>query len=410
MKKKVLLVCYGAGHSNIMAPVFNRLQADGFVHPVVLALSIAKNHFKSHNVPFRTLSDYKNLIMDADAEQYGELLADRWHVEASGLTRTESVIYLGASMRDLVKDVGEPEAYSKIERLGRQCFLPVETMSRVIDCENPDFIMTTNSPRMERASVLVGNERGIPTLSIHDDLGFMRRDYVLSADRIAVMSEITKENLLDQGHRAGRIVVTGHPAFDPVKEELHNFDRAEIIRKLNLPEAPRYLLLATSHVGVRGHVMNICPLVCEFVDRSEEFHLIIKPHPGEDADAYRHYAESRRRPPTVITGVNIRELLAVSELLMTFKSTTMIESVLMGKPVVSVNLTGGPDPFPYVQWGLGVEAKDEEGLKTATREALNNEGFRKRFEAARQRYFGSVLDGGATERVTSEIYDLLSTR
>ena len=37
------------------------------------------------------------------------------------------------------------------------------------------------------------------------------------------------------------------------------------------------------------------------------------------------------------------------------KSTLMIESVLMSKPIISVNLTGKPNPLPFIKWGLGVE-------------------------------------------------------
>lgn len=404
--KKVLLVSYGAGHINMLAPVLRRFLEDQRVLPVALALSVAKHTYTQQGLPYKTLLDYRDMIMGERAERYGRLLADRWHVKSSGLSREESVAYLGTSMRDLASDVGEVEAFRLIEAHGRQAFLPRWTMEQIIDVEQPDLILTTNSPRMERAATLVGNEKKIPTLNLHDDLGFMARDYLLSGDRIAVMSEITEENLIAQGHHADKIVVTGHPAFDPVLDELKRFQRDEIIRRLNLPEGP-YLLLGTSQPGARGEIMEMCPLTYKAVAALGRYHLLIKPHPGEDADAYRAYAKRYQGKATVVTGVSIRELLFVSELLISFASTIMIEAILMGKPVISFNLTGQPDPLPFVKWGLGREARSEVDLVQAIQDILTVRGFRESFQEAQKHYFGAMTDGQATRRVATLAYTMM---
>lgn len=402
-KKRALLVCYGGGHANIIIPLQDRLRAEGLLEPATLALSVAKPAFESRGAPFKTLRDYQALIMDADAERDGERLADRWHVDSSGLSWRDSVVYLGASMRDLVAEFGREEAERRLERLGRRAFLPKRTLRAIIEAERPDVIVATNSPRMERAATLVGNELGIPTLNIHDDLGFFGREYLLSADRIAVMSDITRENLVAQGHDGAKIEVTGHPAFDRVPEELRTFRREELVRKFGLPAGP-YILLGTSQPGRRGEIVPMCPQVCDAV-AALGLHLIIKPHPGEDAGAYRAYAASRRGV-TVVSGVNIRELLFLSETLITFASTIMIESILMGKPVISYNLTSEPDPLPFVRWGLGIEATDPGSLRKAVQSILGDPDFRVRFAAAREHHFSNTVDGNASRRVAQLVHRL----
>lgn len=404
--KKVLLVSYGAGHVNMTAQVLRRFLDDRKVAPAALALSVARHTYAQMELPHKTILDYRHLIMDEKAWRYGRMLADRWHVPSSGLSREESEVYLGASMRDLVNEFGEIEAFRRIESAGRQAFLPCWTMEQIIDAEQPDLILTTNSPRMERAATLVGNEKKITTLNLHDDLGFSARDYLLTGGRIAVMSEITKDNLVAQGHDPDKIVVTGHPAFDPVLGELKRFCREEIIRRLNLPEGP-YLLLGTSQPGVRGEIMDMCPLAFKAVVGLWRHHLIIKPHPGEDADAYRAYAKECQGRATVVTGVNIRELLFVSELLISFASTIMIEAVLMGRPVISFNLTGRPDPLPFVKWGLGQEACNEVELAQVIQHILRSREFHEGFHKARERYFGAAVDGQATQRVADVAYALV---
>jgi hypothetical protein len=402
--KKALLVCYGGGHANLIAPLHQRLLEEGRVESTVLALSVGKGVFERERLPFKTLAYYESLIMDADADRYGRELADRWHVDSSGLTRRESEIYLGAAMRDLAVEIGEAQARRRLDVSGRRAFLPLASMTKIVEAERPDVIVATNSPRYERAATLVGNKRGIPTLNIHDDLGFFPREYTLSADAIAVMSEITKENLVAQGHDGSKIVVTGHPAFDRVPDELRAFDRVGLVRKFGLPPGP-YVILGTSQPGRRGEIVPMCPQVCDAVAAVGGLHLIIKPHPGEDADAYRAFAASRKNV-TVVTGVNIRELLFIGEMLITFASTIMIESILMGKPIISYNLTSEPDPLPFVRWGLGIEATRPDALKAAVQSILSDPGFRARFTEARSHYFSNAVDGQATRRVADLIYRL----
>ncbi len=108
----------------------------------------------------------------------------------------------------------------------------------------------------------------------------------------------------------------------------------------------------------------------------------------------------------VLDRVNIRELLFISEMLITFASTTMIESILIGKPIVSYNDTGAPDPLPFVRWGLGVEATTPRELQNAIRTLLHDRAIRERFSTARGEIFGDSIDGGATGRVVDLIYRL----
>jgi hypothetical protein len=402
--KKALFVCYGAGHANLIAPVYERVRRDGNMSAEVLALSVAKNVFAAKGLPYKTITDYEDLIMDGESYRLGKGLATRWHVESSGISLQESIVYLGASMRDLISQVGETEAWREIELKNRQCFLPLTTIQKIIEAEKPDLLVTTNSPRMERAATLVGNKLGISTVNIHDDLGFIARNYVLSADQILVMSDITKENLVHQGHAREKIFVTGHPAFDPIPDELRHFTKAGIVQKYHLPSNKCFVLLGTSQPGERGKIMPVSRLAHDIVAKMDGWHLILKPHPGEDGNAYLQYARTDPGTMTAIPGVNIRELLAASEVLITFASTIFLESILMGKPVISFNQTGKPDPFPFVDWGLGVGATTADGLRAGIQRTTSDSEFGNTFKSAHKKYFSASLDGRATERVAEMLY------
>ena len=74
--KKAFLVCYGAGHANILAPVHQQLRAERWLESTALALSVAKKTFAERALPYKTIRDYDGLL-DGDAERYGQQLADR---------------------------------------------------------------------------------------------------------------------------------------------------------------------------------------------------------------------------------------------------------------------------------------------------------------------------------------------
>ena len=116
MKKKLFLISYGAGHISMIAQLYDQFSKDNKVKLTVLALSIAKNLLNRLDIPHKTLVNYSQLIMDSDAYRYGKKLADRWHVDSTGITYNESVVYLGASMRDLVNERGESVAFNLIEK------------------------------------------------------------------------------------------------------------------------------------------------------------------------------------------------------------------------------------------------------------------------------------------------------
>tara|TARA_Y100000590_G_scaffold314185_1_gene355192 strand:- start:584 stop:1255 length:672 start_codon:yes stop_codon:yes gene_type:complete len=221
------------------------------------------------------------------------------------------------------------------------------------------------------------------------------------------MSNITKKNLIKQGHDNKKIVVNGHPAFDMIPKELKQYDSLEIKKTNSLSNNSPCLLLGTSGGGERGKIMDITKFVCDSVQKLDDrYQLIIKPHPGDDADAYRKFAESHPLHPKVITDVNIRELLFVSEILVTFASTIMIEAALMSKPMISVNLTGKKNPLPFIKWGFGIEVKTQSQFVKSVGYILNDKEFKEKYKKARLNYFGNSIDGKASSRIVNMAYNL----
>src|SRR5690606_24899318 len=93
---------------------------------------------------------------------------------------------------------GVDEAARLFAEHGRQAFLPLRILEKIIDTLQPDAVVATNSPRAEQAAILTAHQRGLPTLVI-DDLFGLRPMYPFPADIVCAFSEKAKENLIAKG-------------------------------------------------------------------------------------------------------------------------------------------------------------------------------------------------------------------
>jgi len=212
---KALFVTYGGGHVEMCLPVMRALRARVPGCEVrILALTTAAGAARRAGEQPLGFADF----LGADAPQalaYGEqLLGDQQHPD---VTRAESLAYLGLNFQEWVQDLGEEGAWERWRRVGRQGFRPVRLMQRILRELRPDVLVATNSPRSEQAAIEAASVLGIPSLSMVDLFalpGDPYRQRTVHAERIAVLSEGTRDNLVQAGVAAARITVTGNPAFD----------------------------------------------------------------------------------------------------------------------------------------------------------------------------------------------------
>jgi len=213
---KVLFVCYGGGHVEMCLPVMRALRArvpgcDARILALTTAAGVAR---RAGELPLG-FRDFCAGEEGKRALRYGEqLLGDQLHPDVA---RDESLAYLGLNFLEWVEALGEEGAWERWRAVGRQGFRPVERMKRILAQLRPDVVVATNSPRAEQAAIEAAQSLGIPTLSMVDLFALPGDPYrarTVHADRITVLSESTKRNLVDAGVDAARIVVTGNPAFD----------------------------------------------------------------------------------------------------------------------------------------------------------------------------------------------------
>ncbi|MDP0561677.1 MAG: hypothetical protein QS721_04830 [Candidatus Endonucleobacter sp. (ex Gigantidas childressi)] len=327
--KKVLFVAYGGGHINIVNPIAQKLLEEKEFEFKILALTMAYNKVVNA-YPYgivTKISDYRDLFQQdiAQIEEYGlELLADNYS-EHSGISKEDTILYLGLSMFDLADKYGEKKAKELYAKRKRQAFLPVRTMKKILEYEHVDQVVSTTAPRFEQASLIAGNELGITTVEILDLFGEF---YPLpEAQHIVCMNKRIKESLVQQGLKNREYYCLGQPAIEQTVNRVAVLDSNNIKSKLNLKNDIT-ILYATqkpiicnadfSYAGFSGY-KTINDNVFEIFDKLNKklsINIILRIHPNEDIKDYQKWLDKYPFVKHVNNVIDLAESISVCDLLL----------------------------------------------------------------------------------------------
>lgn len=367
---KVLLASYGGGHANMLLPVYRELQKNSNLDVSVMAFTGARFTYEKAGLPFFSFKDTAEYKSSERAAQLGARFAG----ETSGLLPLEETIaYMGCSMADLMETHGEAQALDLFHQNGRNAFLPVRFFKSLLQREKYDLVITTNSPRSEKALVFAARDLGIPTVVIVDL--FDRREFKDRTahpgygDKICVLNDYVRDEMVSLGRPREEIVVTGNPAFDKLANP-NLKSLAQQLRKERGWDGKKIVLWA------RGNDAESLELNSSVETRLNDFSLqnpntvlVIRPHPNENLEALQFPSSafiSTRLDP-------LPPLLEASDLVITMLSTVGLEAALIGKPLIQLRMTEHSYASPYVELGLATPALNLDELIHEAQKILMSE-------------------------------------
>lgn len=394
-------------------PVYEFLrQTEGF-EPVIVGLTSAWPVLEAAGLPHFA---FRDLIRDGDdsALAWGEKLAQEHHNPDSGIPLEETVAYLGLCYDDLERRLGADRAAELLRASGRHAFLPLGPIRRLFDMVQPQVVVTTNSPKSERASVLVARERGIPSLSMVDLFGAGEM-YTLCADRITVLCSITRDALVASGVDVRAIRVTGNPAFDSLVPYVAPADPQWTARHLSALPGP-YVLWADQHAFLTSTTRRL-----HFRSEEETYQdlshlhracrihgatLLIRPHPCQSALVHQRWLEDHPDCGAgLVADLPLYPLLQSVDAVLTFTSTVGLESVLLNRPTMTINSEPGSSDLPLADFGLSLAAVGMGDVPDKLGRLLFDPELHDRLETASREL---VPDGRAAQRVGTLIGELAS--
>jgi len=288
---------------------------------------------------------------------------------------------------------------------------------------------SVNSLNLEKVFIQGAREAGIPSVAVLDYWSNYSARFSDNAghlsylpDRIAVMDERAREEMIAEGFAPERLVVTGQPALDELVQEAGRYTpavRAEIRRGLGVQAAEQLLVFVSQPLSrlygdnpaVPGHlgftertvlVMLMAALHRLRVSEEHRIVLAVRPHPREDTEGFATLQSGCIRVLVSREGTS-RDLIAAADIVIGMNSMLLVEACYLGRPTVS--LQPGlrlPDTLPTNRSGHSIpvyRAEELEPIMARLVDGHTDDCVRPGMQAA--------LVAGAIQRMVGLVYDMI---
>ncbi|RED84025.1 CDP-glycerol glycerophosphotransferase family protein [Cohnella phaseoli] len=365
---KILFAAYGGGHINAVLPVIKYVQRHTDWDIEVLGLTTAGKKLEEEGIPY---IGYKDIIEPDDQAAYriGRDLVKQ--LDTKLVSYEESVAYMGLSYMDLVNRFGEVEAKAIFAEKGRQGFLQLTVMERLLKKVKPDLVVATNSPRSEQALITCASILNIPSICLVDLFGFTEIEWIKDrryGNKVCVLDKRIKDFFIMKGRDESDIVVTGNPAFDYLTDNRLMEEGESLKARKHWKDKKVILWASQPEPGNEQLPRLIEQRLMECVKKHDDWILLLRFHPSEDIK----YSELPDR--VEINKDNLHPLLHAVDLVVTMTSTVGLEAALLGKPVITVDLSVYTTEVAYSNLGISKGITDLEQLEEALIIALTRQG------------------------------------
>ncbi|MES2787833.1 MAG: CDP-glycerol glycerophosphotransferase family protein [Pseudomonadota bacterium] len=330
--KRVLVAAYGGAHVAAAMPLYRQL-LDAGMQPIMLGLTTAADTLRRQGIPVVHFLDHVD-IRDPAVQRWGEFLCGSHHREGIAITRDESMAYLGASMAELVEDIGEPAALASYAEKGLAAMLPVRTLRRIIQAERVDAVIATDSPRAERAALNAAAQLKLPSVCVLTSFPHIGLHYLKRSDNGAVMCVLNdriRQQLIAAGREPASVVVTGNPAFDALIGPDAAARRSTLRAQAAIGPDTRAVLWAEQpepgNPELPGAMRQMLAQACS----RNQWKFIARLHPSSQAGSTVSLPEGALLSPRT---QSVRDALLMSDAVVTFTSTIGFEALVLDKPVV----------------------------------------------------------------------------
>jgi hypothetical protein len=289
-----------------------------------------------------------------------------------------------------------------------------------------------NGVNLEKPFFAAARQLGIPSLAVLDHwmnyrLRFANEkgELLYTPDRIAIMDEQARQEMIAEGLDADRLVVTGQPAFDELAafRQAATLEHRENIRQLlGVVPAERMVLFASEPISTMCGTEPSQPLYPGYTEqsvlgalvtalqriarrRAEGIVLVVRPHPLEKLESLPHSIDGPLR--LVLDGRGKgRDVVRAADLVTGMTTVLLVEACLLGCVVLS--LQPGlrlADALPTNRWGASRGVYREEEMEATLTDLLFNETTRAEVKARTERI---QVKPGAARRIV-RLLDSLRT-
>ena len=200
----------------------------------------------------------------------------------------------------------------------------------------------------------------------------------LMSSKQAVWGKKQKEYALNFDHKNENIFVSGSPRFDSLFNNEKKFDSKGII--LFAPVGTSTVSVEYSNSSSFENFNNFVRQICEVMKNFPDKKLIVKPHPGMSANSNVNSIQNLINeidPNIKITfSTNITKLINECDVLITTNNSTIaLESIILGKPTISLQTESWALDEPISKSGAILAVSKLEDIEPCLKKILTDKIF-----------------------------------
>jgi UDP-N-acetylglucosamine 2-epimerase len=407
-KNKILVPLFIESQTPVLAPVIRKLKEDEKNDVMVLHTSSIRRRMKK-SLSKEGLEEIPiEAFWNKNVEKRVRLVSEKIIKKIDFLKRNKKfescVTYKGMRIWEIMKDHFDYYYTTRLRII--EIIKYIETMRELLNSQKPDIIVLPDAlSEIGKPTVILAKEMRIPTLFIQYGF-FVKAGFIYGpsdVDKICVWGRQTKDLMVKRWFDPKKIVITGSPKFDKLVKKKF-LTKREVCKKLNL-DPNKEIFVFGSQMLPKNESFKITEMVFKAMKDYPEKQLVIKQHLREyNENLYKKLAKKIGLKNYSITkDFDIYDLVNSCDLLFTAYSTIGLEALILGKPVISINLAGRPDPLWFLSFGVATEVKTLSELKFA----IKNARLEKRKIKGYINRMAYKIDGKSSERIIKIIYDMV---
>ncbi len=403
------------GAPRLVFGLMDRLKQDGQFNPVYYQPEIAPRLFFTL---MRRGVEYKNLGVAAEP-QTADWAARKKEFYAVA-ERQRLFSYRGVNLVPMLREKFDYLFDSLLAQMAAElrlaaCFLEKEKPAA--------FIVDEENSVSSQCLLLAARNLSVATMEYQHGAIYHYQLQSRLAQRYLLWGDFFKDKLnreLQIPVEKIRVVGPVHLAPFCRKSEPARLDRQKSVlcKKLGISPDAGFILYATHsfNKGSRGGLHNVHMSRCEITDlltcilksisQTPEKHLVIKlHHEDHNVSFYREFMNSSGRGTrySVVQSLSIYDLIRACDFLITPPSTTVLEAILMDKPVLLADFGAKRAVFPFGEWGAVSYARDAKEFARHYRElSLHPQEALKNQAAGREKILNDFV--GMPQAISGEAF------
>ena len=219
----------------------------------------------------------------------------------------------------------------------------------------------------------------------------------------------TKKILMKNYHYPKKsIVISGSPRYDYYSNKIN---KKKLRKKFNFFQNDKILIFFDQ--GIPEYKRTVCEML-DTAQRKFKLKIIIKPHPTSSRqDVIEEYQKISKKNKNILilSNINNREILSISNLAITWFSTVALEALLSKVPLILININNYfPDYLPYINEGSALKAINKKEFLKKIKMLLYDRTERIKIWRNQDKsikYHAFNNDGKSSERIATIIKKIL---